>query len=238
MSSSELPPCLIERINRLAPYQREQLCREVAELRNTFGEAVALQGEAESLPVNELANRWGSVSRALRGALTRVNSVLPLPAEFEELLAEGPSWAAAWGLTATARTPPPEEQACLHEAIERHRARRRAACELLEHVEAALAPLHGPPDGTDADDYMPASDCLADIVPHSFKRLRKVLAENSTIRHWSPNSRRLMVHVGDWRRYVRGRKRQDDALMERAEGVAAEVRRVRQCHAGGDRATF
>jgi hypothetical protein len=133
-----------------------------------------------------------------------------------------------------AALPEPEVQACLRERTER----RRDVCKLLEYVEAALAPAHGPPDGTSADDYMAATDCLPDIVPNTHKRLNRILADNPTIRRWHPNPRRLMVHIGDWRRFVRERKRQDDAAVERAAEVAAEVSRVHQCHAKGHRATF
>jgi hypothetical protein len=223
------------RIQGLDPNARARLRQDLAELRAAFAEATAIQATAEALPVADMVQRWGRAARDLRGAVQRVGWILPLPFEFENLLAQGPNLVVALGLTGARGVP--ETQAALQSLQSELAERRHVVCEQLEHIEAALAPSNGPPDGTSADDYMAATDCLPDINPQTYKRLNRILGDNPTIRCWRPTPRRLMVHIGDWRRFVRGRKRQEEVALAHAEETIAELSSVHQGHTQGRRAT-
>jgi hypothetical protein len=83
-------------------------------------------------------------------------------------------------------------------------------------------------DPTDKAAYREAAKLLKDFpgaLP-THKALTKILAGNPGIRRWKPRSNRLLIHLGDWQKYLDGKQgseSQDDPNeIERRKG---EIRR-------------
>jgi hypothetical protein len=84
---------------------------------------------------------------------------------------------------------------------------------------------HAQPDHVDSSAFRPASECLLGEID-DFGKLRRALRENNWIRTQKPSPQRLMVHAGDWLKYL-SRKASENALLDEAvEAVEARKAKI------------
>jgi hypothetical protein len=98
---------------------------------------------------------------------------------------------------------------------------------LLKQLTRAIATAN--PAGEDSSAYRPASEFLDTIRFKTPKAINAALKRNSWIRWKKPYKNRLMIHAGDWHKFLRDEREQAlDALHKAPEVVEGFLNEVNQ----------